>query len=195
MVDGQSSTVWLYRSSGQRAIGWFMVASTTIVVAGIVFGLVGGRVGASFAVCFAVLLPLLVLQSTPMWRLARCGPGRIRLEADELIVVDESLFHGPVVLRRGDIADVVEAPKGIFERIDAVRTARASLLSLAADKADLLISFRVPLVFGNVRRNKNQMSHDAPRNGKPTHGFWLRTATLDDRQKLLGWAAGVANER
>ena len=172
-----------------------MIAMTTILVAGVVFMLVGGGVGAGFAACLAVLLPLFVLQSTPMWRLARCGPGRIELKSDELVIIDESLFEGSVVLRRDEIGGVVEAPKGIFDRMEAVRTQRASLLSLAADKADLLISFQGPLTFGNVRRNKSRMNYDAPRQAKPTHGFWVRTATADDRRKLLDWAArSLVNE-
>ena len=128
------------------------------------------------------------------FRLATSPPGVVRLEMDGITVTDPSVFPEPLRLARSDVATISPAPTGrfAFAVSGAAAEEHAALVSLYAERPDVLVEFTQPRLLARARRNHRLHANyalSAPNPKKEVRGLWLRTEDQAGRDRLVAWVS------
>ncbi len=161
---------WTYFSSDPGAVKWVL-----LIVAPFVAVAAGGTAAAGF-------------------RLATSPTGVVRLDMDGITVTDPSVFREPLRLARSDVATISAAPTGRFAFGVSGAAARehAALVSLYAERPNVLVKFTHPRLLAMARRNFGLTANyalRAPSPKKEVQGLWLRTEDQAGVDRLVEWAS------
>lgn len=198
-----SGTVHLRRSPMQRGYGWFMAFINALLAPGIPVLAAGPWTyfrSDPGAVKWLLLIvaPFVAVAASGTaaagFRLATSPRGVVRLEVDGITVNDPSVFREPLRLTRSEVATISAAPTGAFafSVSGAAAKEHAALVSLYAERPNVLVKFTQPRLMTMARRNYGLTAHyalRAPSPKKEVWGLWLRTEDLAGRDRLVAWAS------
>ena len=127
-------------------------------------------------------------------RLATRPRGVVRLETAGITVIDPSVFREPLRLTRSDVATISAAPTGTFAfgMSGAAAREHAALVSLYAERPNVLVKFTQPRLLAMARRNYGLTANyalRAPSPKKEVWGLWLRTEDQAGRDQIVAWAS------
>ncbi len=198
-----NGTVQLRRSGVQRGFGWLMAVVSAVVAAGFPLVAIGPWTyfesdPGAVKWLLLVVAPLVAVATgrttAAAFRLATTPPGVVRLDEDGITVIDSSVFRTPLRLSRSDVAGISPAPSGTFafSAWGAAAKEHAGLVSLYAERPNVLIRFRHPRLLEMARWNHGLQANyalRAPSPKKPVRGLWLRTEDQEGRDRLFSWAS------
>lgn len=161
---------WTYFRSDPGAVKWLL-----LVVAPLAAVATARTAGAAF-------------------RLATSPRGVVRLDMDGITIIDPSVFREPLRLARSDVAAISPAPTGTFAFgvWGAAAKEQAALVSLYAEKPNVLVKFTQPRLLGMAKWNYGLQANyalRAPSRKKAVRGLWLRTEDQAGCDRLVTWAS------
>ena len=196
-------TVHLRRPPMQRGYGWFMAVMSALLAAGVPVLAAGPWTyfrSDPGAVKWLLLIvaPFAAVAAGGTagagFRLATSPRGVVRLDTDGITVTDPSVFRETLRLARSDVATISAAPTGrfAFGVWGAAAKEHAALVSLYAERPNVLVKFTQPTLLAMARRNYGLQANyalRAPSRKKQVWGLWLRTEDEAGRDRLVAWAS------